>query len=191
MSDEKRAPRSLDACPACREYVDQVDQVAGGPHIARPCGHPVVVTIYGDHVELASPPAFVTGELEDPEAGQPAIPGLDAAPRGASELDKATRRTIVALTAVGLVGEREAMVCQLMLDLAVVVDAGRRQGKAAAAAMAATQLLAAYQLLVPDAVEGGGDDAFDELARDLRAAGARALAEFQGSGATVRDPETS
>lgn len=189
MSDELA---TLDACPSCASPVRRVVPVKGkaGRHTAEPCGHLVMVKVHPDQVVELS--RFVTEELdEDVEPGQPILPGLDVAPRGASALDKATRRTIVALQVAGLVGEREAMVCQLMLDLAVVVDAGRRQGKAAAAAMAATQLLAAYQLLIPEAVEGGGDDAFDELARDLRAAGAAALAEFHGRGSPVRDSPES
>lgn len=179
---------TLDPCPACGSPVRAVERRSGkaGGYLAQPCGHVVLATIGKDQVVTLEP--FVTDALED---DQPAIPGLEPAPRGASALEKATRQTIRALQVIGLVEERHAMVVQLMLDLAVVVDAGRRGGKAAAAAMAAAQLLAAYQLLIPEQVEGGGSDAFDELARDLREAGARALAEVQRSGAPVRDTPES
>lgn len=101
-------------------------------------------------------------------AEQAPIPGLEPPSRGASALEVATRRSIVALEADGLVDERHSMVTQLMIELAIAVDAGRRGGKASAAAMAAAQLIAAYQLLVP--VEDGGEthDAYDDLASELR-----------------------
>lgn len=102
------------------------------------------------------------------------LPGLEPPAPRASLLERATRRTIAALEADDRVDESHAMLLQLLLDLAEVVDAGRRQGKASAAAMAAAQMLAAYAVLVPP-VEGGdsGDpDAFDQLADDLRRAAA-------------------
>jgi len=103
------------------------------------------------------------------EPTDPVLPGLDAPPPTASALELSTRRTIAALEALGLVDERHSMLLQLMLDLAQVVDAGRRHAKASAAAMAAAQLLAAYTLLMPETEGGGGDgDAFDQLASDLR-----------------------
>lgn len=97
------------------------------------------------------------------------LPGLEPAARGESPLQLAARRTIAALDATGFLDERHAVLCQLMLDMAEVTDVGRRNGKAAAAAMAAAQLTAAYVLLFPDRPEGGGDDdGWDELVAEFR-----------------------
>jgi len=96
------------------------------------------------------------------------LPGLEPPSRGEPAIKVAARRTITALEAAGFLDERHAVICQLILDLAEVVDAGRRQGKASAAAMAAAQLLAAYTLLMPEANEGGGDDDWSTFVADLR-----------------------
>ena len=107
-----------------------------------------------------------------------ALPGLEAPARSASRLELAARRTIKALRAEGLLTERHAVLCQLMLDLAEVIDAGRRNGKASAAAMAAAQLTAAYELMVPDDEPGG----------DENSEWSRLVAELRGSGTPPRDP---
>ncbi len=99
------------------------------------------------------------------------LPGLEPARPHSPAIVLATRRTIAQLVDDGLADESHAMLLQLLLDLADVVDTGRRQGKASAVAMAAAQMLAAYAVLVPPTDDpGGGDtgDAFDELAGDLR-----------------------
>lgn len=96
------------------------------------------------------------------------IPGLEPPSRSASPMERATRRSIVALEAAGLVEERHSMVTQLMIELAQVVDAGRRNGKASAAAMAASEIMAAYQLLLPADEGGETHDAYDDLASELR-----------------------
>lgn len=110
------------------------------------------------------------------------LPGLDdpAGPLGPMEL--ATRRTLTALAADGLLGERHAMVAQLLLDLAKVVTVSTRTGKASAAAMAAAQILAAYAVLVPE-MEGGDPDAYDQLADELR----NAAMDAARSAAAARD----
>lgn len=109
------------------------------------------------------------------------LPGLEPPTRSASPLEVATRRTITRLHELGLVDESHAMLTRLLVDLAEVVDAGRRQGKASAAAMAAAQILATYQILVPvDSGEGGEDDPFDELAGELRDAAAAARRDLAG-----------
>lgn len=107
--------------------------------------------------------------------GQDALPGLEPPKRGEVAIVLACRRTLVSLEAAGLLEERHAILAQSMLELAQVVDAGRRQGKASAVAMAAAQILAIYQQLVPDS-EGGETDEWNEL-----------VAEFRRSSPEVRD----
>lgn len=104
----------------------------------------------------------------------PMLPGLEPASRLDPPLVVAARRTIAAVDAAGLLTERDALTCALILDLSAAVAAGQRSGKASAAAMAAAQLLAAIDRLpVPE--EGGGeDDPYARLARDLREAAHRA-----------------
>lgn len=119
-------------------------------------------------------------EPTDFERDEAALPGLDAPRPHAPAIVLATRRTIAQLHTAGLVDESHAMLLQLLLDLAEVVDSGRRQGRASAVAMAAAQMLAAYAVLVPPTPpdEGGGQgDAFDELAADLRRAAGLGHAE--------------
>jgi hypothetical protein len=106
-----------------------------------------------------TPPEFAPAEV---------LPGMETPAAHDSRLRKAAHRTIVALEAAGYLDERHAVVTQLILDLADVVDAGRRQGRASAAAMAAAQLIAAYQLLVPETKGGDGNGALDELVADIR-----------------------
>lgn len=96
------------------------------------------------------------------------LPGLEPPSRGEPAIKVAARRTLVALEAAGFLDERHAVINQLILDLADVVESGRVQGKASAAAMAAAQLLAAYQLLMPEANEGGGDDDWSKFVAELR-----------------------
>lgn len=110
----------------------------------------------------------------EPE-GQPMLPGLEEPAHRESEIVAAARRSLRALEAVGLLDERHAVLCQQMIELARVIDAGRWQGKASAVAMAAAQLLATYQVMVPES-EGGENDEWSEL-----------VAEFRRSAPTVRD----
>lgn len=101
-------------------------------------------------------------------APQELLPGLEPPARGESAIKRAARRTLTALEAAGYLDERHAVICQLVLDLADVVEAGRLQGKASAAAMAAAQLLAAYEHLMPETTEGGGDDDWSTFVADMR-----------------------
>jgi hypothetical protein len=91
------------------------------------------------------------------------LPGLEPPKVGESALKRSARRTIVQLEALGLLDDRHAVVCQLMLDLADRVD----RAKDYAAANLGAQLLAAYTLLIPQAEGGAGDD-WDEFVADLR-----------------------
>lgn len=100
-------------------------------------------------------------------AGDELLPGLEPDRPRDSELVKATRRSIRALEAAGYLDETHAGRTRLLIELAMVVDAGVRQGKASAAAMAAAQILATYEQLVPEAKEGDGD-AYLELVAEIR-----------------------
>lgn len=98
----------------------------------------------------------------------PVIPGLEPPKPAESDLVKAARRTIAAVDAAGLLTERDALTCALILDLSAAVAAGKSAGRASAAAMAAAQLLAAIDRL-PTPPEGGEeDDPYTRLARELR-----------------------
>lgn len=97
-----------------------------------------------------------------------ALPGLEPDRPGDSAMLRATRRTIASLEGAGYLDERQAALCQLLLELADVVDAGRRQGKASAVAMAAAQILSTYELLVPESKGGGEGDEWEELVADMR-----------------------
>lgn len=96
------------------------------------------------------------------------LPGLEPPARGEPAIVSATRRTLAAMEALGLVDELHAQPMQLLLDLAWVVDSGRRQGKASAVAMAAAQMIATYQLLMPESAGGGETDEWNQLVADLR-----------------------
>ena len=105
---------------------------------------------------------------ETPEPA-PMLPGLEPPASREPALVVAARRTIAAVDAAGLLTERDALTCALILDLAEAVAAGKRGGRASAAAMAAAQLLAAIDRL-PQPPEGGDedDDPYSRLARELR-----------------------
>lgn len=97
------------------------------------------------------------------------LPGLEPPSPSEPALKRSARRTIVQLEALGLLDDRHAVVCQLLLDLA---DRFPRAKEYAAANLAA-QLLAAYQLLIPESEGGGGDD-WDEFVAELRRSAAEA-----------------
>ena len=100
--------------------------------------------------------------------GETPLPGLDEQGPHASELRKAAARTIVALEAAGYLDERHAVITQLILDLADSVDAGRRHGRASAAALAAAQLLAAYAVITAPEEEGGDGDEWKDFMAEVR-----------------------
>jgi len=103
------------------------------------------------------------------------LPGLEPPTPTDPPLVVAARRTIAAVEASGLLRERDALTCALILDLADAVAKGTRGGRASATAMAAAQLLQAIDRL-PTPPEGGGDgdDPYSLLAKDLRDAAERA-----------------
>jgi hypothetical protein len=97
------------------------------------------------------------------------LPGLEPPAARDSAMVKAARRTLASLHAIGKVDETHAVLCQQMLELADVVDRGRRQGKASAVAMAAAQIIATYQLMVPETKGGDGDaDEWSRLVEEVR-----------------------
>ena len=100
---------------------------------------------------------------------QPALslPGIEPTERAVPPLVDATRRTIAALVEAQLVNEQHAMHCQLMLDMAESVASATRYGKASAAALAAAQLLAAWDHL-PKPETGEEEDAWTVLGNELR-----------------------
>jgi hypothetical protein len=113
---------------------------------------------------------------------QDALPGLETPRPGAGDLEKATHRTIAELDALGLIEPRHAMTCQLMIELARAVEAGRKSGRASAVALAAAQLREAFMSLPEPETTPDGDDAWNQLADDLRAAAAAAVAEAAADG---------
>lgn len=110
------------------------------------------------------------------------LPGLEAPARPAGDMEKATRATIVALNDAGLLNATHAMTCQLMIELARSVEAGRLAKRASAVAMAAAQLRDCF-LSLPEPERGPGDDSdpFTRLANELREAALRNIAEHRAA----------
>jgi hypothetical protein len=105
---------------------------------------------------------------EQPES-QPTLPGLELEPENGaapSALRSAVVVTINALQADGLLENRHAAMCQLALELADSVTAGRRSGRASAAAMAAAQLRETL-LALPEPTASGVAEKFDAYLASL------------------------
>lgn len=109
------------------------------------------------------------------------LPGLEEPPAAAGALELAVRKTIRALDDLNLLEPRHALTCQLMIELAQAVAAGRAARRASAVALAAAQLREAFLSLPEPETEGGTDDAWTQLADDLRAAGEAAIRDGAGS----------
>lgn len=107
--------------------------------------------------------------MNSPQGTPVPLPGVEPAAGAVSDLEKAARRTIAQLHADGLVDERHAMTCQLLLELSRSVAAAARAGRASAAALASAQILAALDSL-PKSEGGEERDDFDKLADELREA---------------------
>lgn len=100
------------------------------------------------------------------------LPGLELEAPGsqASALRRSVQRTIDALDEKGLLDPAHEALCQLALELADAVAAGRRAGRASAVAMAAAQLRETLQAL-PEPATMSTQEAFakfveQELARN-------------------------
>jgi peroxiredoxin family protein len=78
----------------------------------------------------------------------------------ASAMRKAVVATIEALQDAGLLQPRHVAMCQLALELADSVAAGRRSGRASAAAMASRELRETL-LALPVPEEAGAAEAFE------------------------------
>jgi hypothetical protein len=87
--------------------------------------------------------------MAEPHTEQPALPGLELEPElgTATALRSAVITTLTALHDDQLLEPRHAGLAQLALELADAVTAGRRSGRASAAAMAAAQLRETLQAL--------------------------------------------
>ena len=97
------------------------------------------------------------------------LPGLELVPEdqaSVSPMRAAVIATIEALEADGLLEKRHAAICQLALELADAVTAGRRGGRASAAAMAAGQLRETL-LALPAPVAGDVAQRFAEFVDKL------------------------
>jgi arginine decarboxylase-like protein len=107
--------------------------------------------------------------------GQPAIPGLPAlTPRdNDTPMVTAARVSLSALAESGRIEARHAVLVQSVITLAGAMDAGLRNGRASAVAMAAKNLLDTMQALDPPPEDGDAD-----------AAARKALADFF---ATIED----
>lgn len=104
----------------------------------------------------------------DHETAQP-LPGLELIPAdqaAASPMRTAVVATINALQADGLLEPRHAGLCQLALELADAVTAGRRSGRASAAAMAAGQLRDTL-LALPEPIAGDVKQRFEQFVESL------------------------
>ena len=99
----------------------------------------------------------------------PMLPGLEVDPvyGRPSPLRSAVQATLKALDDEHLLEPRHAAVAQLALELADSVDAGKRSGRASAAAMAAAQLLAALDAL-PKPSAADADAEWNQFVADLQ-----------------------
>ncbi|MCC2034215.1 hypothetical protein [Microbacterium allomyrinae] len=101
------------------------------------------------------------------------LPGLELHPDGqqsVSAMRGAVIATIAALEKEGLLEPRHVAMCQLALEMADSVAAGRRSGRASAAAMAAAQLRETLMAL-PAPVAGDVKARFEDFVDKLVAAG--------------------
>lgn len=105
-------------------------------------------------------------------AGDAPLPGLEPVREGARThpLEHAARRTLAALHDRDALRDEHALHAQLVVDLARVIGESTRMGKASAAAMAAGQLLACLEALMPEDTDDTAADPFAELTRELEAA---------------------
>lgn len=109
----------------------------------------------------------------DDGQGLLALPGLEPDARPGGVLTAAVRRTIAALDAQGVLGERHAASCALALTLAGTMDNPRAMTRASAQAMAARELREVLAGLLE--LADGSDDAdpWNELAAAFAAAEAK------------------
>jgi hypothetical protein len=101
------------------------------------------------------------------------LPGMEADPvRADGPVTAAARRTIAALGPV--LDESHAVMCAALVTTAQQLDraAASSRAKDYGVANLVAQLRETWHALIPDAVDGGGDDAWDDLAADLRRAAA-------------------
>lgn len=94
----------------------------------------------------------------EPDPIPQTLPGLELETPGSTPnaLRRSVQRTIAALDTKGLLEPEHEAICQLALELADAVTAGRASRRASATAMAAGQLLDALQALPqPAAVDAG------------------------------------
>jgi hypothetical protein len=99
--------------------------------------------------------------------GDTPLPGMEPETTHTGYAEAAARRTIAALHSEGLVQERHAVICAVIVQCARAVDAS---GKAYGVAQAAKELREAFALLVPEDEGGGVDDAWLSFEREFREA---------------------
>lgn len=92
---------------------------------------------------------------------QPTFDGLSLPKEKPSSLEIAAKTSLAALDAAGLLSNREAVIVQLVLDLAKVTGRAAAAGQAAAAALAAKQLMEALERLPSAPAEAA--DPFEDL----------------------------
>nr|WP_278101905.1 hypothetical protein [Microbacterium proteolyticum] len=107
--------------------------------------------------------------MSDADETAPTLPGLELETPGVpvtSAMRAAVVATINALHDENLLEPRHAGLCQLALELADAVTAGRRSGRASAAAMAAGQLRDTL-LALPQPVAGDVKQRFEDFVDKL------------------------
>lgn len=102
------------------------------------------------------------------------LPGLEDDRPGDGAVTKAARRTLQALHTDGHLTESHAVMAATLLTLTVSLDRAATTGRAKEYALAnlAAQIRETWTALMPEAAEGGDDDAWTQLADDLRSAAA-------------------
>lgn len=96
------------------------------------------------------------------------LPGLEPLERPPSALEKAVRRTIAALHALGHVTETSAARCALAIELAQIITDKRQSGRTSTVGNDARVLVELLDDLLPEDV--GADAALQEAMREWSAA---------------------
>lgn len=104
------------------------------------------------------------------EQGALELPGLEPPAAGSSAMVKAAHTTIRALEAAGKLAASDAMLTQLLLELAGAIDRGRAAGRASAVAMAARELRDTLLMLDPPPEAGAAGDKAKALLEQFVAA---------------------
>lgn len=106
--------------------------------------------------------------MDSPTGDEQVLPGLEEPAPTEGLVARAARRTLAALDAEDLLTERDAVLCQSLISLAIAYDRAATSSRAKEYAIANlhAQLLSTIEQL-PKPAEETADDPWTELERDL------------------------